>query len=100
MLSWDERLPLKADILKVAHHGSNISSSYQFIATVEPDYAIVSCGKNDDDYPHVETAMTLMDCGVSEIMTTQQLGNIFVRIYKTGNYMISGQKMQKFILVK
>ena len=44
--------------------------------------------------------MTLMDCGVSEIMTTQQLGKIFVRIYKTGNYMISRQKMQKFILVK
>lgn len=51
MLSWNEWLPLKADILKVAHHGSNTSSSYQFIAAVAPDYAIVSCGKNEDDFP-------------------------------------------------
>lgn len=44
--------------------------------------------------------MTLMDCGVSDILTTKQMGNICVRIYESGNYLISGQKMQRFILVK
>ena len=100
MLSCNDWLPLQADILKVAHHGSNTSSSFEFIEAVSPQYAIISCGKNNEEYPHVETAMTLMDCGVSDIITTEKVGDIHIQIHETGSYMISGQRMEQFILVK
>lgn len=42
---------LSADILKVGHHGSNTSSTNIFLETVNPDYAIISCG-DDNNYGH------------------------------------------------
>lgn len=36
---------LKADVLKVAHHGSRTSSNYRFISQVKPKYALISCGE-------------------------------------------------------
>lgn len=38
---------LKADILKVGHHGSNTSTSSDFLKKVKPSYAIVSVGLNN-----------------------------------------------------
>ena len=44
------------DVLKAGHHGSSTSSGYRFIYETDPEYAIVSCGKdNDYGHPHVET---------------------------------------------
>ena len=44
---------IKADVLKVAHHGSRYSSSYQFLNKVDAKYAVISCGKlNDYNHPH------------------------------------------------
>lgn len=38
---------LKADILKVGHHGSNTSTSSDFLKKVKPSYAIISVGLNN-----------------------------------------------------
>ncbi len=38
---------IKSDVLKVAHHGSNYSSSKEFIDKVNPIYAVISVGKNN-----------------------------------------------------
>ena len=44
---------LKADVLKVAHHGSRTSTSYKFLEKVDAKYAVISCGKlNDYNHPH------------------------------------------------
>ena len=44
---------LKADVLKVAHHGSRTSTSYKFLEKVNAKYAVISCGKlNDYNHPH------------------------------------------------
>lgn len=98
MLAHSDGLPLKADVLKIGHHGSNTSSAYQFIEAVSPDYAIISCG--DDEYPHVDTALTLVDCGVSQILTTETHGGIRIYIYENGMYTVLGQKTETFSLIK
>ena len=35
---------LRADVLKVGHHGSKTSSIYKFISKVKAKYALISCG--------------------------------------------------------
>ncbi|MBR6137074.1 MAG: MBL fold metallo-hydrolase [Bacilli bacterium] len=42
---------IKSDVLKVGHHGSKNSSSANFLYKVEPKYAIISVGK-DNEYGH------------------------------------------------
>ena len=47
---------IKCDYLKVGHHGSNSSSSYNFLEKCNPKEAIISCGKNNKfNHPHYET---------------------------------------------
>lgn len=47
---------LSADVLKVGHHGSHTSTSQNFLNKVNPKYAVVSCGvDNDYGHPHKET---------------------------------------------
>lgn len=46
---------LKADVLKVGHHGSSTSTTQEFIDLVNPEYAVISCGKdNKYGHPHDE----------------------------------------------
>ncbi len=67
---------LKADILKVAHHGSYKGSSYEFLEAVVPTYAVISCGKdNDYGHPH-DAAMKRLKKKVSNIYITKDNGTV------------------------
>ncbi len=69
--SWDD-----IDVLKVAHHGSRTSSSEEFLEQVKPEYAIISCGQNNDyGHPHQEVTDRLK--GV-KIYRTDEEGTILV----------------------
>jgi len=51
-----KQLDIQADVLKVGHHGSHSSTTQAFLDKVNPKYAIISCGKdNDYGHPHKET---------------------------------------------
>lgn len=47
----NQQLNLKANILKVAHHGSSSSTGESFLKAVAPQYAVISVGK-DNSYGH------------------------------------------------
>ncbi|HHP9974149.1 TPA: DNA internalization-related competence protein ComEC/Rec2, partial [Listeria monocytogenes] len=65
--------PIKADILKVGHHGSKTSSSKEFIQKVKPTFAVISCGLNNRfGHPHEETINTLETAGVTILRTDVQ----------------------------
>lgn len=44
-------LVVKSDVLKVGHHGSKTSTSVKFLNAVNPRFAVISCGVNND-YGH------------------------------------------------
>lgn len=51
---------LRADLLKVGHHGSRTSSSPAFVDAVDPPDVFISCGvRNRFDHPHPNTLRTL-----------------------------------------
>ncbi|MFA9380657.1 MAG: ComEC/Rec2 family competence protein [Acetanaerobacterium sp.] len=57
---------LASDIYIVGHHGSTTSSSADFLDAINPLYAAISCGlDNDYGHPHAETLQALDDRGVT-----------------------------------
>ncbi len=67
---------LHADVLKVGHHGGASSSSFEFVSLVDPQYAVISVGI-DNDYGHPSEAATkrLKALGC-KILTTMMYGDI------------------------
>ena len=72
-----------ADVLKVAHHGSNTSSSKEFLDIVDPDYAVIECGDNSYKHPHEETMERLSEY-TDKIYRTDIDGNIVITSDKDG----------------
>jgi len=71
--------PVRADILKVGHHGSNTSSIDPFLDAVAPEFAIISDGfENSFRHPHpkVLERLTAHHAG---ILRTDRDGLVTVR---------------------
>jgi len=63
---------LAATVLKVGHHGSDTSSSNRFLATVQPQYAVVSAGvDNRYRHPHPDVIARLARQTKADILSTQ-----------------------------
>lgn len=75
MAYWGDNM-LQADVLKVGHHGSDTSTSYHFLRSVAPSYAVISVGEgNKYGHPKKETLDIL---GQAEIYVyrTDYMGTI------------------------
>ncbi|HRZ30254.1 MAG TPA: MBL fold metallo-hydrolase [Candidatus Paceibacterota bacterium] len=67
---------LKADVLKVAHHGAKSSNSLAFFKAVNPDLAIISVNaKNRYNHPRPEVLAWLEQLNI-ETLQTKDLGTI------------------------
>lgn len=65
-------------ILKVPHHGSKSSPTEDFLDTVNPEVAVISCGRyNRFRHPHSSTIRKYNDFGI-EIRRTDKEGTIFM----------------------
>lgn len=61
---------LKCDVLKVGHHGSDTSSSEEFLKRVSPQIAVISCGyKNFYGHPSKATLETLEKLKIPYVRT-------------------------------
>jgi competence protein ComEC len=61
---------LRADLLKVGHHGSRTSTSAAFLRAVSPSLAAISCGvRNRFGHPHPKSLGTLAAHGVPVVRT-------------------------------
>lgn len=61
---------IKADVLKVGHHGSKYSSTDAFLKKVNPKYAVISVGKNNK-YGHPSSS------------TISKLNNMKIKVHRT-----------------
>lgn len=67
---------IKSTVLKVAHHGSQYSSTAKFLNEVKPKYAIIEVGK-DNDYGHPKkVVLQKLEKIGAEIYRTDQDGTI------------------------
>ncbi len=52
---------LRAQLLKVGHHGARTSTTEAFLSAVSPQHAIISCGRgNAYAYPHIDLLTRLL----------------------------------------
>jgi len=82
---------LKSNVLKAGHHGSNTSSSSEFLKAVGPEAAIISLGANNDyHHPHPSTLKKYEQAKL-KVYRTDQDGT--VSITSDGNtYTITKEK--------
>lgn len=83
----DITMDISADVLSVPHHGSSTSTSDRFLAKVDPMFAVISCGKNNDyGHPHYETLEKLKNDDIT-IYRTDTMGTIICSTNgKKGDY--------------
>lgn len=67
---------LRADFLKVGHHGSRTSSNPAFLAAVGARDALISCGiRNRFGHPHAQAMSSLKEAGL-RIFRTDRTGSL------------------------
>lgn len=70
---------LSSDVLKVAHHGSNSSSTLSFLTAVNPNISVITCGiGNNYGHPHKNTLTNLNNIN-SSVYRTDIQGNVIIK---------------------
>lgn len=79
---------LKANVLKVAHHGSKSSSIEEFLETVKPQIALIGVGKNNTfGHPNKDVLKRMEEEGC-KIYRTDENGEITIRFNEKGKMWI------------
>jgi competence protein ComEC len=68
---------LRADVLKVGHHGAKTSTSKNFLDAVKPKYAVISVGKNSYGHP-TSQVVNLLKNSKASILRTDQSGTVII----------------------
>ena len=77
---------IKSDVFKVPHHGSKNSNVKEFFDIVNPEYAVVSYGNNNNyGHPNADTLKSIMDTG-AYVLKTGEKGQIDIYFDKEEIY--------------
>ena len=78
---------LHSNVMKIGHHGSSTSTSRNFFLSVNPDYSVISVGK-DNKYGH-PSQETLDTISSSKVFRTDQDGTV---MFSTDGFSMSPRK--------
>ena len=73
-----KEIDLKSDVLKIGHHGSKYSAGLDFLKLVNPEYGIISCGKNNFGHPSLRVLKNLKTVQVKTLRTDEKGDIIFL----------------------
>ena len=82
---------LKADILKVAHHGSKTSSREEFIKLVSPKIALIGVGENNKFGHPADITLERLEKENIKVYRTDQMGEVSITINKNGEIKVKTQ---------
>jgi len=95
-----EKAEIRADILKVAHHGSKTSSIPEFIKAVRPKIALIGVGKNNTfGHPNQQTIKNLENIKC-RIYRTDLQGEIIIKIDQKGRMNVKSKLKIKWYKFK
>ena len=83
---------LRADIVKLGHHGSRTSSCARWLQTLRPIVALNSSGRNNRyQHPHPEVVQRLEDCRIG-MFDTKQEGDIRIIVTPICNFLFTARR--------
>lgn len=59
----------KCEVMKIGHHGSNTSSSEDFLTAASPRIAVIECGDNNFNHPNPDIVARLKEHGMTVLRT-------------------------------
>lgn len=69
----DSGISIRSDVMKLNHHGSSDSNSWNFIKEVSPSYVVVTCGRrNEFGHPHEKVMKRIKKIGAGIFRTDRQ----------------------------
>ncbi len=78
-------------VLKVGHHGSTTSTTYELVSRTNPEAALISVGRrNRFGHPHPEVLARLRETG-ARVFRTDLHGTLTVKARRDGTYSVSSQ---------
>jgi len=89
-------MPSNAVVLKAGHHGSNTSSSQQFIDQMKPQVVIISCGVGNR-YHHPSHGPFLANGDTIPVLRTDLHGSVHLAWDREGNLRYEAGKIKGFL---
>jgi competence protein ComEC len=84
---------LRADVLKVGHHGSRTSTSAPFLSAVRPALAVISAGRgNRYGHPHRVVLERLEAASVPRVWRTDRDGTVCIEVDPRRGWRIEGER--------
>ena len=94
------KLDVSCDVLKVAHHGSYTSSSDAFLKKTGAEYAVISCGTdNEYGHPHDAALNRLKKNGIEKIYRTDISGTITITTDGSNLTLQEGTEIEGYVWV-
>jgi len=87
-----KRANLRADILKIAHHGAGGSTSEDFLKEVKPKLATISVDNNSQSSYPTESILALLKAKNITTYRTDINGSIVIKVDNKGDFTLSAEK--------
>ncbi len=95
-----QKYNVDSDILKVAHHGSDTSSSIEFLKAVSPKLAIISVGKNNLYNHPSKNVISRLETLQINYLRTDEHSSITIYEHYFKNFLIYCPNKKRFELMK